>query len=183
MKHARLTDRLREQAALYALGALPPDQHARVARHLADDGCAACRAEVDDLTATGRLLALAAPAVPPAAGLRARVLAGARAATPFRYVLRSEGEWIQIQPGVFRKNLDAGPGGTSFLLRLEPGAQIPPHRHAGDEHCYIVEGDARLAGRQLHAGDFHLAAGGTTHEPTTTDGGCLLVIVQSPASA
>ena len=175
MKHARLTDRLREKAALYHLGALPPHEHGAFARHL-DGGCVACRDEVESFDGLEGLLALAAPPVAPSPGTRARLLAQAR--TPSHFVLRPEGTWNEIQPGVFRKDLAAG-AGTSYLIRLQAGARVGMHRHAAAEHCYVVEGDLHIAGRHVHAGDFHLAERGTTHEVASSEGGCLLLIVES----
>jgi anti-sigma-K factor RskA len=69
----------RALAADHAFGLLDDDDE-RLAyeRHLA--GCAACRAEVDAYAETAALLAAALPAAEPPPGLRARVLAEARAA-------------------------------------------------------------------------------------------------------
>jgi anti-sigma-K factor RskA len=61
-------------AGPYALNALPPGDRARFERHLA--ACDACAQEVRGLQETAARLAAAA-AVPPPAGLRDRVLAGA----------------------------------------------------------------------------------------------------------
>jgi anti-sigma factor ChrR (cupin superfamily) len=179
VKHARLTDRLREQAALYRLGALPPDEHGAFARHL-EHGCVPCRREAESFDGMEGLLALAAPAVAPPRTTRARVLTEARASTrpPSHFVLRREGAWNEIQPGVFRKDLDAA-AGASYLIRLEPGARVHQHSHAATEHCYVVEGDIRIAGRRIHAGDFHLAEPGSTHDVASSEGGCLLLIVES----
>jgi anti-sigma-K factor RskA len=69
-----------DQAAPYALGALDDAERQSFEEHLAT--CAICTAEVDELTNVAGLLASAAPAVAPPAGLRERILADARAVRP-----------------------------------------------------------------------------------------------------
>lgn len=174
--HTHLTEADREQAALFALGALEPAEHQAFAAHL-DAGCAACAAEVASFTSLMGDLALAAsPAVPPP-GLRTRVLDEvdrlARGAFHFRFA--DEGEWREIAAGVSRRDL----GRASFLIRLSPGCSLPRHRHHVVEHCYVLEGDLRVNDRRLTAGDYHQAGPGTLHEGLTTDGGCTFLVVES----
>jgi anti-sigma factor ChrR (cupin superfamily) len=177
VKHLTLTDDDRERATLWALDRLDADEARAFAAHLAE-GCAACRDEVDGLIAVTRDLALAAPPVTPPSSVRARVVR----APSFRFVLDLEGDWVDIQPGVQRKTLAAGGGGASqtYLIRMAPGARVARHEHATVEHCYVVEGDLHIAGRHIRRGDYHRAAAGTAHEPPWSDGGCLLLIVESP---
>ena len=185
MKHTKLTDSLQAQAALYALGALAPDETRSYEAHL-EDGCRLCRAEADSLRAASGNLALVAFATAPRREVRSRVLAAAReaqAASPrssFRFVMNREGDWIEIQPGVFRKDLAATPGAssTSYLIRLQPGARVSSHTHDALEHCYVLEGDLHIAGRHIHAGDFHVADPGSTHAASLSERGCVLLIVE-----
>jgi anti-sigma factor ChrR (cupin superfamily) len=178
VKHLTLTDDDRERATLWALDRLDADEARAFAAHLAE-GCAACRDEVDGLTAVTRDLALAAPPVTPPSSVRARVV---RAAS-FRFVLDLEGEWIDIAAGVQQKTLAAGGGGVSqtYLIRMAPGARVPRHEHAAVEHCYVVDGDLHIAGRHVGRGDYHRAAAGTAHEAPWSERGCVLLIVESPA--
>jgi quercetin dioxygenase-like cupin family protein len=48
-------------------------------------------------------------------------------------------------------------GGWVNLLRLEPGARIPLHRHRGEVHSYVLSGRRRIEpeGRLLGAGEYH----------------------------
>jgi len=62
-----------------ALGALEGPKGAALGQHL--DGCAACRAHLDDLETTADALAFATPAVSPGPGLRERLLRQASPAT------------------------------------------------------------------------------------------------------
>ena len=71
-----------EQAAAYALGALDAGERAAFEAHLAT--CAECQAEVRAFRETVAQLAASAPGVPPAAELRARVLAEASRVRPIR---------------------------------------------------------------------------------------------------
>jgi anti-sigma factor ChrR (cupin superfamily) len=182
VRHVKVSDKLRERAALYALGSLAPQEARAFALHL-EGGCPPCRAEVESFAAVGRDLALAPDPVPPRPEVRARLLGAASAGgpSPFHFLARDEGEWEEIQPGVHRKDLGGGRGSTSYLIRMAPGTHVATHRHAAVEHCYVVDGDLRIAGRHIHAGDYHRADRDSTHEAPATDGGCLLLIVESPA--
>lgn len=71
-----------ESAGAYALDALAPEERARFEAHLSD--CAVCRAEVQSLREVAALLAHAAPAEAPSAGLRDRVLAEGKRVRPLR---------------------------------------------------------------------------------------------------
>jgi anti-sigma-K factor RskA len=62
----------REQAALFVLDALPPEERRAFAAHVA--GCVECAAEVRSLSAVPSALAQAVPQVEPSAALRQRVL-------------------------------------------------------------------------------------------------------------
>lgn len=188
MKHTRLTDGLRERTSLYALGAMTADERRAFEAHL-EGGCTACRDEADACRVLAGNLALAAPPALPRRGVRAGLLAAARASrpavprAPFRFVLEREGDWLPLHPGVFRKRLAEGPetAGASYLIRLDPGAVVPRHGHDATEHCYVLEGDVRIGGRHVGAGDFHLAEPGSTHDGIRSERGCLLLIVESHA--
>jgi len=65
-----------DAAALYAVGALPPEERAAFEAHARE--CAACTAEVGSLSSVARTLPLALPQIDPPFALRARVLAAAR---------------------------------------------------------------------------------------------------------
>jgi len=184
--HLRLTDDLRERAALHALGALPEADTRAFEAHLAA-GCSTCTQEVDSMRATAGDLLLAAPPVAPAADLRRRVLAMATPnvvpRSPFHFVLHTEGTWVEIAPGISRKDLTAevSAGSVTYLVRMQRGARLGTHHHGAVEHCYVVSGDLHVAGHHLHGGDYHRADQRSTHAETTTDDGCLLLIVESPA--
>jgi len=110
------------------------------------------------------------------------VLAGgpSRGKSRSRSVVRaSEGTWKEVGPGVTTKRLgeDSERGFRTFLLRIEPGASWESHRHEGTEELFLVRGDWRCLGTNLHPGDYHRAGPGTEHETTTSTAGCKLIVV------
>ena len=65
----------------------------------------------------------------------------------------------------------------SMLVRALPSAIYESHFHdEGHEECLVLEGDLIMGDLKLLAGDFHLAAKGSSHPPATTTSGCLLHI-------
>jgi anti-sigma factor ChrR (cupin superfamily) len=106
-------------------------------------------------------------------GLMARVRS-ARAG--FVTVHAHEGVWTPLLPGVDIKLLRQDEQSRSFLLRMGPGTELPPHDHPLDEECLVLEGEATLAGIVCRAGDFQLAPAGRDHGRVRSEHGCLLYI-------
>lgn len=94
----------------------------------------------------------------------------------YRFVHSHEGEWQRLKRGVEIKLLREDSESRSYLLRLAPGARVPPHVHAVDEECLVLEGTAIVNGVTCGTGDYHLAARGTPHDWLTSPQGCLLFI-------
>lgn len=88
-----------------------------------------------------------------------------------------QGHWQPLLPGVTLKVLHEHEGIMSYLLRLAPGASLPPHRHPADEECVVLEGSVRV-GRHLRidAGGYHLAHRGALHARLHTDTGATLFL-------
>lgn len=201
MSHTAAHEEMRELAALYALGALPPEEARIFEEHLAE-GCATCAEELREYESVAAELALTATPAAPPAGARERLLArvseekggrdgGAesapsrfKGASDFLVVRAAEGEWVETaDPGVFVKLLfvDKERDTVTTLVRLDPGASIPAHRHLGVEQCLVVEGVMRSGETILRAGDFNCAMKGSIHEEIYAEQGALLLIV-SPES-
>jgi 2,4'-dihydroxyacetophenone dioxygenase len=72
--------------------------------------------------------------------------------------------WISVAPGISKQLLALFPerGEWVTLLRLEPGADIPLHRHQGEVHGYLISGSRRLdpGGRLLVPGDYEYEPAG-----------------------
>lgn len=203
-------DVAQENAALFTLGALPVEEAAAFARHLGE-GCAFCEAEVAcNRELTADLAGMTAAATPPARlkqRLLGKISSNANAATtgsredpsiqvwkgwrPGKpttaglHILRStDGVWEETDcPGVRFRQLavDEQRRYVTMLVRMDPGSAYPPHRHAGGEECYVLEGDLHVAGEVLGAGDYQYAAANSDHGVQSTEKGCLLLVVSSQA--
>ena len=87
------------------------------------------------------------------------------------------GAWTEMSPGVTYTVLFEDPVAKrrSILVRALPGSNYGAHFHAeGHEECVVLEGDLIMGELKLLAGDFHLAAKGSTHPTAATRSGCLL---------
>lgn len=84
-----------------------------------------------------------------------------------------EGQWRACLPGVEIKRLWSR---KAMLLRCRPGASLPPHEHAEQEHMIVISGDLVIGGRILRTGDYHSAPAGNDHGEAHTVGGCVLFI-------
>jgi anti-sigma-K factor RskA len=80
MKHSHITDDLQEQASLYAAGAMTDTERREYQRHLEDDRCPVCQAEVNELQSAASMLAFTAPSVTPSPAVRGRLMEQARSA-------------------------------------------------------------------------------------------------------
>lgn len=98
------------------------------------------------------------------------------------FITASEGAWRGIAPGVTVKLLSFDPTSrrATTLLRFAPGTSYAPHRHTEVEELYVLQGGCSIAGREMTVGDYHRAEAGTMHHDTSTDEGCLLLVISSP---
>lgn len=80
--------------------------------------------------------------------------------------------------GVFVKVLfvDKDRDTVTILVRMEPGARIPRHRHRGAEQCLVLEGDVRSGTYAMTVGDFNCSPRGSVHDELTTERGALLFL-------
>lgn len=127
-----------------------------------------------------------APRFPPhhrAAALRERVLRRARArsaqgaaAAGTLLVSGRAGTWKRFLPRVHIKLLYREGGIQHYLLRLAPRATLLPHDHPHTEECIVLEGEIRMGSLVVRAGDYHVAAAGTSHDAIHCDNGALLYL-------
>jgi hypothetical protein len=88
-----------------------------------------------------------------------------------------EGDWQPFLEGVEIKVLREDAGTLSYLLRLAPGATLPPHRHPQDEECVVLEGRLRVGtSAEIGPGGYHLAHGGALHASITTRTGATIFL-------
>jgi anti-sigma factor ChrR (cupin superfamily) len=182
---------LQEQASLYALGALPPEEQTGFETRLRTD--AELRELVRQLQRAAGLVAKATPQTPPPPRLKAaileRIAAAGRAPAPRPpaimpglHFLEAAGAtgWKALPlPGAFLKLLSFEPerGYAVLLGKLEAGVRYPPHVNAGPEDFYILTGDLVVGDRRLGPGDFHHADKGSQHEVNYSEHGCTLLAV------
>lgn len=130
--------------------------------------------EADALERALASLGFAAAPIAPPEGLWSRIAAELGSAPPsspegIAAERRVKGRWRRLAPGVEIKPLW---GKRSFLIRCEPGATVPAHRHRSFEHTLILSGDIE---GQWRKGDY-LGNPEGPHEAWSTRGGCLVLV-------
>lgn len=91
-------------------------------------------------------------------------------------VAADQGQWKAFLPGIQRKVLHLEGGVMSYLLRFEPGAVLPAHRHPVDEECVVVQGRLRIGPLTLEAGSYHRVPQGVLDADSTSDEGALIFL-------
>jgi anti-sigma-K factor RskA len=95
MRHTELTDDLQERASLYAAGAMSDSERLEYARHLDEDQCAVCQAEVKELQSAISMLAFSVPSSSPSPTVKVRLMQQARQAVPVRQPQPAGFRWLQ----------------------------------------------------------------------------------------
>ena len=87
-------------------------------------------------------------------------------------------DWQQLRPGVDIRHLcgNATTGPSVALLRYQPGARVPEHRHTGFEVIYVLSGAQSDERGTYGAGTLIVNREGGTHS-VWSDDGCLVLIV------
>lgn len=118
-----------------------------------------------------------APSLEATARMREQLFRRVRApVADYLFVHSHQGEWVTLLQGVDLKLLREEGGMRSFLLRMAPGACIPPHEHPLDEESLVLEGEVTVNGVLCRRGDYHFAPSGKPHDGVTSDTGCLMFI-------
>ena len=122
----------------------------------------------------------------PSASLRMRLAQRIAAETGREPVLPApqgwvEPEWKEVAPGISCKLLatDTETDRVSMLVRLAPGVDYPPHRHAGVEELHLLHGELWINDRKLCPGDYNRAEPGTADKRVWSETGCTCVLVTS----
>lgn len=71
-------------------------------------------------------------------------------------------------------------GRSAILLRLEPGASYPMHRHPEGEDYLVVEGSVQDGGSLREAGTYVHHPGGSAHRLVSARGCLLFVSLAAP---
>lgn len=169
-----------DAAALYALGALDPEEIRRVEVRLMQ-GDSALRAETDAFASVVERLGHAAPPVAPAPALRARLLDAVRTGSRLTIVRADEGRWDTTPAGILAKRLLRDPIArrATTLVSMRGSAVYPSHRHRETEELYILEGTLDVHGHRLGPGDYCAALGGSVHRSAATEHGCRFLVSAS----
>lgn len=121
----------------------------------------------------------------PSSALWERIESSIEVSAPGTLTIRdSEGEWVTVLPGVHKKLLHIDPNShfECFLLRMDPGSQVPAHGHRESEECLVMHGDLRIGALHLRAGDFHRVPAGTPHDSLRSVDGALLYLRCQPSA-
>lgn len=170
-----------EQAALYALGALPAEEAKQFAQRLAAE-CPLCRAELQGCERALATLAMSVPETAPPPRARERLLgaltprASAEKATLSAGTLirADEKPWVPSPfPGVEFRHLYER---KTFLVRMAPDTSLPAHEHGEAEQCLVLEGSITSEGVTARAGDFLYMPAGSSHSALYSQEGCTFLI-------
>jgi ChrR Cupin-like domain len=174
----------RESLALYALQALPASEVPVVESQIS--GCASCQEELQKLRAvTDAFVSWPTDVLRPSTSLWERLTRRIATETGQEPVLapprRPGAEWEEAAPGIFCQLLatDTEQGRVSMLVRLAPGAEYPPHTHAGVEEVYMLDGVLIVDEKKLYPGNYLRSEPGTTDNRIWSETGCSCVLLTS----
>lgn len=174
-----------DRVFLLALQALPaseiPDVEAQIS------GCAECREQVELLRPIiESFIFWPTDVLRPSMSLWERVAQRIARATGKPPVapssqVRTKPEWEEPAPGISCQLLatDKEKERVSMLVRLAPGAEYPPHRHAGREELHLLHGELMIDAKKLYPGDYIRAEADTVDHRVWTETGCTCVLITS----
>ena len=99
--------------------------------------------------------------------------------SPSQIISVSDLPWQERQPGVRQKSLWADPATNrrAVMSRIEPTAQLPRHRHVGDELVFVIEGALSDDFGTVSAGNMGYRPNGCVHTVSTKHGATVLAIL------
>lgn len=178
-----------ELIPLYVLRALPAGESHLLEAHLTS--CPECRRELQSLRPVADSLAstpadILRPSHSMWRSLQERIGGedSEELVTPEVPAWR-EPAWEDVAPGISCKLLatDTEHDRVSMLVRLAPGSAYPPHRHAGVEELFLLDGELWIEDRKLSPGDYSRGELGTADERVWSETGCTCVLITSPSDA
>ena len=99
------------------------------------------------------------------------------------YVKPQNMQWAKTQfDKVWIKVLyeDAAKGEMTCLIKLDPGAQLPMHKHPELEQAYVLEGSMGDHDGDCGAGEYVWRKAGSCHENASAAGAVILAIYRKP---
>lgn len=174
-----------ELVSLYALQALPAGERPSVEALIS--ACSGCRRELETLRPViDSFVSWEHNVLRPSRTLWGRLAqrianeSGApRLVAPT--VLPPQPQWEEAAPGIHVKILarDSTQNRVSMLVRLEPGADYPPHRHEGVEELHLLHGELMIDEQKLHPGDYIRAEANSVDHRVWSETGCTCVLLTS----
>lgn len=93
------------------------------------------------------------------------------------YVTAADRPWVERRPGVHWKVLWEEGDRKAVLMRYDPGATIPRHRHLGDEQIFVLDGSVSDDTGTCVKGNYARRPPGCVHTVTSPDGAMVLAIM------
>ena len=93
------------------------------------------------------------------------------------YVRTAEAAWGERRPGVHWKVLWEEGDRKAVLMRYDPGATIPRHRHLGDEQIFVLEGSVSDDTGTCRKGDYARRPPGCVHSVSSREGALVLAVM------
>jgi hypothetical protein len=170
---------------LYALQALPSNEISVVEHQISE--CAGCRQELETLRPTiDSFVSWPTDVLRPSVSLWGRLaqrIAEETGREPISPPPQTPGkpEWQEAAPGISVKILaaDIEQDRVSMLVRLAPGTDYPPHRHADIEELHLLHGELMIDDKKLYPGDYIRAEADTVDHRVWSDTGCTCVLLTS----
>ena len=95
-------------------------------------------------------------------------------------VLEQESTWVEIQDGLFQKDLWSDGSVTSRFYCMKPGCKVAGHHHPIAEETMMLSGEVFLGDILLQQGDYHLAPAGSQHFELSSDSGGMFFVRGTP---
>ena len=92
------------------------------------------------------------------------------------YVTVADQPWQERRPGVHWKILWEEGERKAIMMRYDPGATIPRHRHLGDEQIFVLQGAVSDDVGTCTAGNYARRPPGCVHTVTSREGALVLAI-------
>ena len=93
------------------------------------------------------------------------------------YVTAADRPWVERRPGVHWKVLWEDGDRKAVLMRYDPGATIPRHRHLGDEQIFVLEGEVADDTGVCTRGNYARRPPGCVHTVRSPGGALVLAIM------
>jgi quercetin dioxygenase-like cupin family protein len=174
-----------ESLFLYALQVLPASEVAVVEAQIS--ACVSCQHEMETLRPlVGSFISWPTDVLRPPESLWQRLAQRIAVETGTEPVWPApqrgaEPAWEEAAPGISCKVLatDTATQRVSMLVRLAPGTDYPPHRHAGVEELHVLHGELIVNDKNLSPGDYIRAESGSEDHRVWSETGCTCVLLTS----